>query len=78
LCEEGLAICKSKYSNIFNEQVDCFDIDAHVVFNRQYEDPDRTKALLRVTFASLKNLLFENHGLIDQQEQSKMEVTILK
>lgn len=78
LCEEGIAICKGKYSNIFNEQLDCFDVDAHVLFNRQYDDPDRTKALIRVTFACLKNLLFENHGLVDQQEQSRMECAMLK
>lgn len=78
LCEEGITICKSKYSNIFNQQIDSFDIDAHVVYNRQYEDTEKTKALLRVTFASLKNLLFENHNLMDRQEQNKMETSMLK
>jgi hypothetical protein len=78
ICEDSINFCKNKYAAIVDEHNEYFDMDSFILYNRQYDNLERLKCLVKATFCCLKNLLFENYNIVNEREQRHQEVHALK
>jgi hypothetical protein len=67
--EERLEICELRIaerqdSDILRETIDYFDIEASVLFNKQYETIDALRAFVKALMQALKNYIYENCRLL--------------
>ena len=71
--EERLYICEAKVSeyqesDLFRESIEYFDIEATVLYNKQYDSVDALRSFVRALMHSLKNYIFENCKLLAQHK----------
>lgn len=67
IAEDTINFCRNKYDSILGDEVEYFDLDTQILYNKSFESPEAMKLLVRVLFSSLKNMLFENYQMIGQR-----------